>query len=323
MSSSKLRLVPRNFLFAALTVLLPLLITSCSPIASRRVIDYHVEFEADGQDYRVSATYTCYGEWSYELGDHWFGTASETVIHGALKDGSRYAVLSGKGYPCTGVGRLDVPSTIYVLVSPGPGSVVEGFDNAHDRSLHHRVHIKQSFMDFKEGGMLLESSVRKIMQGEAPTPDFLEYQTVGAKQTPFSDVEAAKRDFYKGECPTRQDIRAQLGCTDAVFNFHPVDAVISNTEASTTFGGHTFNVTMGRSSEASIWFADPSVVCHQLSCGERGPGNSFQREWKQDILVNFQNQTFAMTPFLDRTFYLDPSTHKVIVLYVDSVALNF
>ncbi|WEN15233.1 hypothetical protein PY254_00705 [Rhodanobacter sp. AS-Z3] len=320
------RLLWKKGTFVVAVVMVPLLaaLTGCSPFADKRQITYTVDFEVDGQQYSSVATNDCYKLWNFERGDYWIETTSKTVVRGRLKDGSRYVVGSRQGYACNGTGHLDVPSNLFVLL-PGKGiPVVESFDEIHRHSPHHQVRIKRSFIDFSRGGVVFADIARKRTNTDAQSmPDVVIYQTVGAKLTPFLNIDDAKRDFYTGDCPKRADVRMSLGCTDAVFNFHPTDAVISNTDSSAVFDGHAFKLTMGRTSEAVTWFADPSVICHKTGCGFKGPGDSLSLDEKRDVVVDFENHTFALSPFIDRTFYLDPVTRRVVILYVDNVNLIF
>ncbi|WP_250625289.1 hypothetical protein [Pinirhizobacter soli] len=290
--------------------LLALLCTGCSPFAKKKLITYHVSFEADGQKYSVTSTYVCYGFWDFERGENWRVTPDDTDIHGVLVDGSQFVIKATHGYSCNDWSRKNILSTIFVRLSPDKESVVESFDDRHEHSPHHKIRIGESYLDFSFRGVVLAAAVKPVY----PSPGEGAYISVGAKMTPFSDVAQAKEDFSSGKCLRRSDIMQGQQCTDPLLDFHPEDAVVGNSDGHAVRDAGRFNVILNDTTEAPLWVFTDDI--HRA--------NGIFVAKKHDVGVNFNGQKVAdLEPFFDRYFYLDPVSGHVIIFYVDDQFLRF
>lgn len=289
---------------ALIATLASLFLASCSS-TTQKLVTYHVEFMADGSAYNVVTKYMWYHTERF-ANDSYRANYATSQIRGTLKDGSQYEIIPS-GYAFYESGHTDVQSVIYIRTTR---NIAESFDETHDHSPSHTVHITKSYVDITDAGGASDSVA------ESANKDYLlvqksyrVYQAVGAKVTPFSNVEEAKKSFINSGTPT---IPPPLGYKNAAFNFHPIDAVLANSEADMTYDGQSFHAAFPRSREASIWVLDPDVGVE----GEYTTGHHL------DINVSFGGKNIFVDPIM-RSFYLDPISQKVIIFFKDEAVLGF
>lgn len=262
-------------------------LTGCYEITDKRLVTYHVTFEADGTKYNVETSFFLYHtrNISYET---FFADYSKADIDGRLKDGSKYEIHV-TNIPNSLYSNANAHSEIFVQISP---NTVESFDQNHFKSPHHVIDIQKTYFDVGNPEKSYYKTAEVAHRAYLSSVKYSHYYyTVGAQVTEFSNINDASSRFSPAKIDSRND-----------------------SDSDTTYDGHTFNVSFPQSGKVGIWVLDPGIVREDTNV------------WKgsePDSVVKLNNFEATIPNGIGYMFYLDPKLKKVIFLFEDHVFLHF
>lgn len=290
-----------------------LCIASCSS-AHKRLVTYHVEFEADGVPYSGTTKFTWYAaqnfEYSFTAIDF-----DKARIRGTLKDGTKYIIatstLNYNNYYFDKArhGRVAVGSIIFLRTAP---NLAESFDKSHTHSPGHIVHITNSYITVGDAHGISYGVAEAAQRAYYAAGQHIEsYYTVGVKITPFHDAKQAVDDFYNTGPPRYP---APKDYKPSTFNFHPIEARVENSDADITYDGKLFHVMLPNTGLATPWV---------LATGVHGIGGVV-RGLRPNIVVGLDGEEITIKP-LGRMVNagINTATGRALLFYECDTSLGF